>query len=303
MKTTITFLALLTMTLSLQAQTLSKRQLKKMNNAASSIFKGQCPLERVDWMEVSDGYDRNTIIALATELEASAKADAAKIKDIAEGKLSGNVKGDFKNSIEKMSQKKVKVSQEFYEQYLMMRAPVCQIYQSVQSGFYNNNPAALMKAQDEFIEMNKSWLKYVQEEQKKKPTLIIEAVRDSLVYFTINNNNPDRDLKISRIYLRHNIKKDQQKGAGWTIEWQPRENLGKYVIDRNTDNIYLTPDLSTLSIKKSTSVSFSFAIDLVQENKYLEWSSNSTLIVEYIGRTDLNILKSDLKYRRLVYEE
>ncbi|MGF1533263.1 MAG: hypothetical protein ACFCUI_06140 [Bernardetiaceae bacterium] len=169
MKTTITILALLTMTLSLQAQTLSKRQLKKMNKAASSIFKGQCPLERVDWMEVSDGYDRNTIIALATELEASAKADAAKIKDIAEGKLSGNVKGDFKNSVDKMSQKSVKVSQEFYEQYLMMRAPVCQIYQSVQSGFYTNNPAALMKAQDEFIEMNKSWLKYVQEEQKKSP--------------------------------------------------------------------------------------------------------------------------------------
>ncbi len=95
------------------------------------------------------------------------KADDAKIKDIAEGKLFGNVKGDFKNSIQKMAQKNVKVSQEFYEQYLMMRAPVCQIYQSVQSGFYDNNPAALMKAQEEFIEMNKSWLKYVQEEQKK----------------------------------------------------------------------------------------------------------------------------------------
>jgi hypothetical protein len=167
MKTFIAILTLLTITISLQAQTLSKRQLKKMNKAASSIFKGQCPLERIDWMEVSEGYDRNTIIALATELEASAKADALKIKDIAEGKLSGNIKGDFKNSVEKMAKKNVKVSREFYEQYLMMRAPVCQIYQSVQSGFYNNNPAALMKAQDEFIEMNKSWLKYVQEEQKK----------------------------------------------------------------------------------------------------------------------------------------
>lgn len=169
MRTAITILALLTITFSLQAQTLSKRQLKKMNKAASSIFKGQCPLERVDWMEVSDGYDRNTIIALATELEAAAKADAAKIKNIAEGKLSGNVKGDFKNSVEKMSQKNVKVSQEFYEQYLMMRAPVCQIYQSVEREFYKDNPTALMKAQDEFIEMNKSWLKYVQEEQKKSP--------------------------------------------------------------------------------------------------------------------------------------
>lgn len=169
MRIIIAILALLTMTFSLEAQTLSKRQLKKMNKAASSIFKGQCPLERIDWMEVSEGYDRNTLIALATELEAAAKADAAKIKDIAEGKLSGNVKGDFKNSVDKISQKGVKVSQEFYELYLMMRAPVCQIYQSVQSGFYTNNPAALMKAQDEFIEMNKSWLKYVQEEQKKSP--------------------------------------------------------------------------------------------------------------------------------------
>src|SRR5690606_23499229 len=135
---------------------------------------------------------------------------------------------------------------------------------------------------------------------KKKPTLIIEAVRDSLVFFTINNNNPDKDLVISRIYLSHTTKKEQ-KGVGWIIKWHPRENLGKYVVDRNTENIYLTPDLSTLSINKSSSVSFSFAIDLDQDNKYLEWSSNSILIVEYIGRTDLNILKSDLKNRRLVY--
>ncbi len=138
---------------------------------------------------------------------------------------------------------------------------------------------------------------------KKKPTLIIESIRDSLVFFTINNNNPDRDLTITRIYLRHNTKKEQQRGVGWTIEWQPRENLGKYVIDRNTDKIYLTPDLCTLSIKNLKSVSFSFAIDLEDENKYLEWSSNSILIVEYIGRTDLNILKSDLKNKGLVTEE
>lgn len=137
---------------------------------------------------------------------------------------------------------------------------------------------------------------------KKKPTLIIEAVRDSLVFFTISNNNPDRDLVISRIYLRH-ATKTEQKGVGWTIEWQPRENLGKYVIDRNTENIYLTPDLSTMGINRATSVSFSFAIDLDEDNKYLEWSSNSILIVEYIGRSDLNILKSDLKNRRLVYED
>lgn len=169
MRTLILFFVLIFVTMSLEAQILSKRQLKKMNKATSSIFKGQCPLERIDWMTVSEGYDRNTLIALATELEAAAKADATKIKDIAEGKLSGNIKGDFKNTVDKISQKDVVVSQEFYQQYLMMRTPVCNIYQSVQSGFYTNNPSALMKAQEKFIEMNDSWLKYIQEEQKKSP--------------------------------------------------------------------------------------------------------------------------------------
>lgn len=136
---------------------------------------------------------------------------------------------------------------------------------------------------------------------KKKPTLIIENVRDSLVLFTINNNNPDRDLTISRIYLRHNSEKEQ-KGVGWTIQWQPRENLGKYVIDKTTENIYLTPDLSTLKINKSSSASFSFTIDLTEDNKYLEWNENAILIVEYIGRTELSMLISDLKNRNLVYE-
>ena len=135
---------------------------------------------------------------------------------------------------------------------------------------------------------------------KKKPTLIIENVRDSLVLFTINNNNPDRDLTISRIYLRHKSE-IKQKGVGWFVERQPRENLGKYVIDRKTENIFLTSDLSTLKINKSSSASFLFTIDLAGENKYLEWNANALLIVEYIGRTELSMLVSDLKNKNIVY--
>ena len=137
---------------------------------------------------------------------------------------------------------------------------------------------------------------------KKKPTLIIENVRDSLVLFTINNNNPDRDLTISRIYLRHKSE-IKQKGVGWFVERQPRENLGKYVIDRKTENIFLTSDLSTLKINKSSSASFLFTIDLAGENKYLEWNANALLIVEYIGRTELSMLVSDLKNKNIVYEK
>ena len=51
----------------------------------------------------------------------------------------------------------------------MMRAPVCNIYTSVQQGLYTNNPEALKSAQAKFIEMNDSWLKYVLDEQKKSP--------------------------------------------------------------------------------------------------------------------------------------
>ena len=149
------------------AQTLSKRQLKQMNKSASSLFKGQCPLERVEWMEVSEGYDKNAMINIATEIQAAAKTDAETIKKIADGSASAKITSDFSNTINKLTQKNVKVSQGFYEQYLMMRTPVCNIYQSIQDGLYKNNPAALMKAQDLFIEMNNSWLKYIQEEEKK----------------------------------------------------------------------------------------------------------------------------------------
>jgi hypothetical protein len=153
----------------LSAQGLSKSQLKKMNKASSSLFQGQCPLERVNWMEVTEGYDSNTIIALAAEIQAAAKADAGKIAKIADGNASGKVTSDFNKTIEKISQKKVKVSQEFYEQYLMMRAPICNIYTSVQQGFYKDNPDGLKAAQAKFTEMNDSWLKYAQDEQKKSP--------------------------------------------------------------------------------------------------------------------------------------
>ena len=154
---------------STHGQTLSKRQLKKMNKATSSIFKGQCPLERIDWMEVSEGFDRNAMIAIATELQASAKADASKIKNIAEGNASAKVKGDFSQTVNKLGEKKTKVSQAFYEQYLMMRTPVCNIYQAVQSGFYYNNSQGLTQAQNVFTEMNTGWLAYIKEEEKKSP--------------------------------------------------------------------------------------------------------------------------------------
>ena len=137
---------------------------------------------------------------------------------------------------------------------------------------------------------------------KKKPTLIIENVKDSLVLFTINNNNPDKELTISRIYLRHKSEKEQ-KSVGWTLEWQPRENLGKYVIDRKSESTYLTQDLSTLRIKKLSSASFIFTIDLGDQNKCLEWNENAMLIVEYIGRNELSMLVSDLKNRSTVYEK
>ena len=151
----------------LDAQSLSKKQLKKMNKATSSIFKGQCPLERIEWMEVSEKFDRKNLIDIATKIQAAAKADAEKIKNIAEGNASVELSGDFKRTIDKITEKKVKVSQEFFEQYQMLRAPICNIYQSVQTGFYKDNPEALKTAQLKFIVMNDSWLKYIQDEEKK----------------------------------------------------------------------------------------------------------------------------------------
>jgi hypothetical protein len=146
---------------------LSKKQLKKMNKSASSLFKGQCPLERIEWMKVSEGYDKNAMIAIAMEIQAAAKADADKLKNIAEGNASGNITSEFSKTVNKLQEKQVEVSREFFEQYQMFRAPICNIYQSVLQGFYKNNPEALKSAQAKFIEMNDGWLKYIQEEQKK----------------------------------------------------------------------------------------------------------------------------------------
>ncbi|SFA54871.1 hypothetical protein SAMN04488511_11432 [Pedobacter suwonensis] len=169
MKLTLILLLSCIFTSSAFSQKLSKSQIKRMNKATHSLFKGQCNLENIAWMKVTEGYDKNAVLALAAEISAAAKADANQIAQIAEGKGDVKASAKFDETIKKISSKEVEVSKEFFELYQKMRAPICNIYTSVQSGFFDNSPELLLEAQKSFIEMNQEWLKYTLEEEKKSP--------------------------------------------------------------------------------------------------------------------------------------
>lgn len=127
-----------------------------------------CPLERLDWMKVSEGYDSQTVIELAAKLEAAAKVDAAAIQGIDEGSASVDFSSSLKKAIESTSSSSIEVSQLFYETYTQQRLSICALYQALTSDppIYQSADARA-KAEDAYTEVAKSFAKVKEEEEKK----------------------------------------------------------------------------------------------------------------------------------------
>ncbi len=123
-----------------------------------------CPLERLDWMEVSSGYDSKTIIDIASKLEASAKSDATSLKTSGEAK--GSLTASLNDIINKDGKGTIKVSQEFYQSYVNKRLAICSIYQGVKDGIIKNE-VARQKAENAYIDLATSFGIVNDEEEKK----------------------------------------------------------------------------------------------------------------------------------------
>lgn len=137
----------------------SSRTLKSLGWSAKS-----CPLERMEWMEVSAGYDTKTVLDLATKLEAAAQSDIKAIKG------SGNANGDFTASLNKVinnaGEGKIKVSQDFYETYISKRSAICAIYQGIKDGLFKSDEAKL-KASQAYLDLAVAFGEIKSAEEKK----------------------------------------------------------------------------------------------------------------------------------------
>jgi hypothetical protein len=126
--------------------------------------KNGCPLERLDWMEVSSGYDSKKILEIATQLQASLQADVKQLNGA--GKADGKFTSTLNSIINSKGEGKIQVSQEFYESYVNKRSGICAIYQGLKSRVITDE-AAKKDAQKLYLELAQSFGQVAADEEKK----------------------------------------------------------------------------------------------------------------------------------------
>ncbi|MDP1573249.1 MAG: hypothetical protein Q8M04_03345 [Pseudomonadota bacterium] len=89
-------------------------------------------------------------------------------------------------------------------------------------------------------------------------------------------------LSIVSIYIEHPSDKVPNKGAGWLIEYVPRIDLGKIIVDLNRGITYVTDAKYTIQINKSSKASF-----IVEYIVDIEFEDDVNLVVEYISNEPL----------------
>lgn len=137
------------------------------NSVFNPASTSNCTLPDTKWLKVVNGYDSKTVIELATKLEAAAKADAEKIKNIGEASASasGSFKSDFSKIVNANSQQVVEVSQEFYEGYRSKRDALCSLFNLLDRPDISSDTRK--SAEKQFLDINESWSKIKDNEQKK----------------------------------------------------------------------------------------------------------------------------------------
>ena len=125
-----------------------------------------CPLERFNWMEVSEGYDSKTMLEIATKLEAAVDADLSELND--KGKTKGNFSSTLNAIIEnsKSGNGKILVSQDFFQYYVNKRSGICAIYQGIKTDIFTDEDAK-KEAQKLYMELAKGFSEIKTEEEKK----------------------------------------------------------------------------------------------------------------------------------------
>lgn len=126
-----------------------------------------CTLPDTKWLKVVNGYDSKTVLDLASKFEAAAKADAEKLKNLgtASGKASASFQSDFSKVVNASSQETVEVSQEFYEGYRSKRDALCSIFNLLDRPDISFETRQV--AERQFLEINESWSRIKDNEQKK----------------------------------------------------------------------------------------------------------------------------------------
>lgn len=136
---------------------------EKCNDSAVSDNCKNVP--RLNWQVEEKGFDSETALKLAAELQAAAKADGKSIEGI--DKLEGdvNISSELAKTINKNVKQSSKVTQEFWEQDLTYRQTLCFLESMVNNNNYSEEVKA--KYHETILEVSKLRAEYMFEKKKR----------------------------------------------------------------------------------------------------------------------------------------
>ncbi len=110
-------------------------------------------MDSLEWMDVSEDYDVQSQIGLANTFKLAMEADVEKLELLKEGKLGLDHSSEVARTMNKVSSKQAKVSQEFYQSFLTYRAEACFIAQLLDKGVLTD-PKAISEAQQKLLQLS-----------------------------------------------------------------------------------------------------------------------------------------------------
>ncbi len=101
----------------------------------NTLDKG-CPLDKLQWLQVTEQFDSEKQNELATRLAEAAQTDAATLDRMAANRNNNPmvVSSSLKSYVEKMALNKVPVSEAFFKQYSSSRMAMCAVMDALRSG-------------------------------------------------------------------------------------------------------------------------------------------------------------------------
>lgn len=123
----------------------------------STLAKG-CPLDKLQWLHVSEKFDLARQNQLADTLAQAARTDAATLDRMAANRNNNPMaaSSSLKMLVEKMAEDRVPVSGEFYRQYANSRMAMCAVMEALRSGSIKKDESSKV-AGNTFREVAKSF--------------------------------------------------------------------------------------------------------------------------------------------------
>jgi hypothetical protein len=248
--------------------------------SSDSPWAKKCPFERLDWMEVSSGYNSKDVIDLAAKIEAAAKADAEALKKGVSADGSTTFTSSLNKVVENSSTKRTIVSQEFYQTYITQRTATCTIWKVLEDDLLKT-PGARQRGEQLFLDIASNFAGLKNNLiSKAAPSFEFQNYKGDSIRLIIKNPT-QLDYIIDNIALQYaSVKKKTGSIAEHRIiETKPIDFLGSVNMVENDKQFYLSEFPIRYGIDSLNTTAFIFSKKVLLDSTYKLNDSSLKLII------------------------